>query len=150
MIDGVNCGFFVQPADAALEASNVVEETQTLNDHCCASAWDGKVHLLDYLQDIVGDHDDGEHVDGEHIDGDHDDGEPVDGEHIDGDISDLPSSSLQWLHLFFPLTLSTRSCRSPVSPSRGGTWATRSSSSHRPVKRVEQQRHQGMCAITLW
>ena len=92
---------------------------------------------LDYLQDIVGDHDDGEHVDGEHIDGDHGDG-------------DLPSSSLQWLHLFFPLTLSTRSCRSPVSPSRGGTWETRPSSSHRPVKRVEQQRHQGMCAITLW
>jgi len=25
-------------ADAALEASNVVEEPQTLNDHCCASA----------------------------------------------------------------------------------------------------------------
>ena len=44
IIDGEICGFFVQPADAALEASNVVEEPQTLNDHCCASAWDGKVH----------------------------------------------------------------------------------------------------------
>ena len=106
----MNCVYLDEPAHATLEASNVVEQPQALNDHCCTSTWDDQVDQIDHHQDII----DG---DREHGDGDGDE------EH-----GDLPSSSLQWLQRFFPLTLNTRSCRSPLSPRRGGTCSTRLSS----------------------
>ena len=108
----MNCVDLDKPAYATLEASNVVKQTEALNYHCCPAAWEDQLDQIDHDEDIV-------YSDLGHGDGDSDG---------DGDHADLPSSSLQWLQRFFPLTLNTRSCRSPLSPSRGGTCSTRLSS----------------------
>ena len=47
-----------KPADAALEASYVVEQSQTLNDHCCASACDDQLDQIEHHG--AGDGDDGD------------------------------------------------------------------------------------------
>ena len=71
-----------KPADTALKASDVVEKSETLNDHCCASACDDQLDQIDHHRDIVdSDHGDGDHVDGDHVDGDHGNGDG-DGEHV--------------------------------------------------------------------
>ena len=66
-----------KPADTALKASDVVEKSETLNDHCCASACDDQLDQIDHHRDIV----DGDHGDGDHVDGDHGNGDG-DGEHV--------------------------------------------------------------------
>ena len=61
-----------KPADTALKASDVVEKSEALNDHCCASACDDQLDQIDHHRDIV----DVDHVDGDHGNGD------GDGEHV--------------------------------------------------------------------